>query len=50
MVDNLSRRWNVLAILLVSYFIIVLDISIVITVLPKIKHVLGFSLAGLSWF
>jgi EmrB/QacA subfamily drug resistance transporter len=39
----------VLAIILASYFMIVLDISIVITALPKIHHGLGFSATGLSW-
>src|SRR4051812_14749372 len=39
----------ILAIVLVSYAIIVLDISIVITGLPEIQRTLGFSDAGLSW-
>jgi len=39
----------VLAIILVSYFMIVLDISIVITGLPKIREGLEFSPTGLSW-
>jgi EmrB/QacA subfamily drug resistance transporter len=39
----------VLAIVLVSYLMIVLDISIVITALPKLHDSLGFSAAGLSW-
>lgn len=39
----------VLAIILASYLMIVLDISIVITALPKIQHSLGFSATGLSW-
>jgi EmrB/QacA subfamily drug resistance transporter len=39
----------VLAIVLTSYLMIVLDISIVITALPKIHRGLGFSVAGLSW-
>jgi MFS family permease len=39
----------ILAIILISYVMIVLDISIVITGLPKIKQELGFSDAGLSW-
>lgn len=38
-----------LAIILASYLMIVLDISIVITGLPKIRESLGFSAAGLSW-
>jgi EmrB/QacA subfamily drug resistance transporter len=43
------RRTAVLAIILVSYLMIVLDISIVITALPKIQDDLKFSAAGLSW-
>jgi EmrB/QacA subfamily drug resistance transporter len=39
----------VLTIILVSYFMIVLDISIVITGLPKIRENLGFSVTALSW-
>lgn len=38
-----------LAIVLTSYLMIVLDISIVITGLPKIRESLAFSPAGLSW-
>jgi MFS family permease len=39
----------VLAIILVSYLMIVLDISIVITAIPKLQVDLGFSETGLSW-
>jgi EmrB/QacA subfamily drug resistance transporter len=39
----------VLVIILLSYLMIVLDISIVITALPKIHYGLGFSATGLSW-
>jgi len=39
----------ILAIILVSYVMIVLDISIVLTGLPKIHAELGFTDAGLSW-
>ena len=42
-------RAPVLAIILVSYLMIVLDISIVITALPKIRLGLGFTATGLSW-
>jgi EmrB/QacA subfamily drug resistance transporter len=48
----LSHRPNstpLLAIILASYLMIVLDVSIVITALPKIHHALGFSATGLSW-
>jgi EmrB/QacA subfamily drug resistance transporter len=36
-------------IIMVSYLMIVVDVSIVITGLPKIRLELGFSRAGLSW-
>jgi EmrB/QacA subfamily drug resistance transporter len=39
----------ILVIILVSYLMIVLDISIVITALPKMHVGLGFSTTGLSW-
>ncbi|WP_051317103.1 MFS transporter [Ectobacillus panaciterrae] len=44
-----SHRTAVLTIILASYLMIVLDISIVITALPKMHHDLGFSATGLSW-
>jgi len=44
-----AHRTLVLAIILVSYMMIVLDISIVITALPKIQAGLNFSATGLSW-
>jgi EmrB/QacA subfamily drug resistance transporter len=44
-----SRHAPVLAIILASYTMIVLDISIVITALPQIQHTLGFSPTALSW-
>lgn len=44
-----ARLNAVLAIVLTSYLMIVLDISIVITALPKIRDGLGFSVTGLSW-
>jgi EmrB/QacA subfamily drug resistance transporter len=39
----------ILAIVLLSYLMIVLDISIVITGLPRMRAGLGFSATGLSW-
>jgi EmrB/QacA subfamily drug resistance transporter len=39
----------VLAIILVSYFMILLDNSIIFTALPKIEHAMRFSATGLSW-
>ena len=44
-----ARSAGILAIILVSYAMIVLDTSIVITGLPKIHKELAFSDAGLSW-
>ena len=44
-----AHRSTVLAIVIASYVMIVLDISIVITGLPKIQEGLHFSGAGLSW-
>ncbi len=43
------NKTAILAIILISYVMIVLDISIVLTGLPKIHAELGFSDAGLSW-
>ncbi|WP_341678239.1 MFS transporter [Niveibacterium sp. SC-1] len=42
------RGW-VLAIIMASYLMIVIDISIVLTGLPRIRAELGFTPAGLSW-
>jgi MFS family permease len=39
----------VLAIILGSYLMVVLDVSVIITALPKIHQTLHFSAAGLSW-
>ncbi|SDR44880.1 drug resistance transporter, EmrB/QacA subfamily [Rhizobiales bacterium GAS113] len=44
-----SGKAAVLAIILVSYVMIVLDISVVLTGLPKIHSELGFSEANLAW-
>lgn len=44
-----SARNRVLAVVLASYLMIVLDISIVITGLPDIQQGLGFSPVALSW-
>lgn len=44
-----QRQGAVLAIIMASYLMIVIDISIVITGLPRIKEALGFSPASLSW-
>ena len=44
-----AQKAAVLGIILVSYLMIVLDISIVITGLPKIQQSLSFSHTDLSW-
>ena len=46
---NAANPTVVLTIILASYLMIVLDISIVITGLPKIRESLGFTVTGLSW-
>jgi EmrB/QacA subfamily drug resistance transporter len=45
----MTGRSRMLAVILGSYLMIVLDISIVINALPRIHHALGFSATGLSW-
>lgn len=47
--NTASHKRAVLLLVLASYLMIVLDISIVITGLPKIRDSLGFSAAALSW-
>ncbi|RQO78219.1 MFS transporter [Aquitalea sp. FJL05] len=42
-------RGMVLTIIMVSYLMLVIDISIVLTGLPRIQAALGFTPAGLSW-
>jgi EmrB/QacA subfamily drug resistance transporter len=44
-----AQRSRLLAIILGSYLMIILDVSIVINALPRIHHALGFSATGLSW-
>ncbi|WP_141500018.1 MFS transporter [Paenibacillus luteus] len=44
-----SNQNAALSIILISYLMIVLDISIVITALPEMQSDLGFSATGLSW-
>lgn len=43
------NKTAILAIILISYVMIVLDISIVLTGLPKIHHDLGFTDSSLAW-
>jgi EmrB/QacA subfamily drug resistance transporter len=43
------NRTPVLVVVLISYLMIVLDISIVITALPQLRRDLGFSATSLSW-
>ena len=47
--DRPIRHGAVLAIIMASYLMIVIDVSIFITGLPQIQSTLGFSHAGLSW-
>jgi hypothetical protein len=47
--DTQLRKGPIPAIVLAAYTTIVLDISIVITGLPKIHHALDFSPVALSW-
>ena len=44
-----SNKTAILSIILISYVMIVLDISVVLTGLPKIHNELGFTDAGLAW-
>src|SRR5216684_9317887 len=44
-----SHKAIVLAIVLACQLMLILDVSVVITALPKIQSTLGFSPAGLSW-
>src|SRR2546430_10677337 len=52
MIDNNrahDTRWRALALLAVTQFVVVLDITIVSIALPTIKTALGFSQEGLQW-
>jgi uncharacterized Tic20 family protein len=44
-----THKTAILTIILISYVMIVLDISVVLTGLPKIHRELGFTDAGLAW-
>jgi hypothetical protein len=44
-----SHRGLVLALILVGYLLILLDVSILMAALPRIHRDLGFSATGLSW-
>lgn len=44
-----KNRFAIMMIVLTSYLMIVLDISFVITALPKIQEDIGFSIIGISW-
>ncbi|MET8979343.1 MFS transporter [Streptomyces sp. NPDC004539] len=44
-----ARPALILAIICVSYFMVILDNSIVFTALPQIRDAMGFSQTGLSW-
>src|ERR671923_268596 len=43
------HRGVVLAVILVGYLLILIDVSILMAALPRIHADLGFSAAGLSW-
>ena len=43
------HRGAVLAVILVGYLLILIDVSILMAALPRIHADLGFSAAGLSW-
>lgn len=47
--DQPENKTAILAIILASYLMIILDGSVVITALPDIQRDLGFSATGLSW-
>lgn len=47
--QSAKHKNAILAIILISYVMIVLDISVVLTGLPKIHAELGFSESGLAW-
>jgi len=42
-------RAVVLAVILATYLMIVLDVTVIVTALPRIHRALGFSTTGLSW-
>ena len=44
-----AHRGLVLAIILVGYLLVVLDVPILMAALPRIHADLGFSATGLSW-
>ena len=44
-----SRRWQALALLCATYFMVCLDGQIVILALPSIERELGFTAAGVQW-
>lgn len=48
-VNTRSKSGPILAIILVSYFMILLDNSIIFTGLPRIQSELGLSTTGLAW-
>jgi EmrB/QacA subfamily drug resistance transporter len=43
------RRWRVLAVLSLVYFVVVIDNTIVNVALPSIQQDLSFSISGLAW-
>lgn len=47
--QDLSKRWWLLALLAIAQFMVVLDIAIMNVALPSIQHSLGFSIGTLQW-
>src|SRR5438270_3907577 len=43
------QRGLVLAVILVGYLLVLIDVSILMVALPRIQHDLGFSTTSLSW-
>lgn len=49
MTVHARRRGLVLAVILVGYLLVLIDVSILMVALPVIHHDLGFSATSLSW-
>src|SRR5215470_4917104 len=47
--EQVGRRWWILSVLVLSQFMVVLDVAIVNVALPTIKNDLHFSEGGLQW-
>ena len=49
MISSPRHRGVALAVILVGYLLILIDVSILMAALPTIHHALGFSPTSLSW-